>query len=410
MKIVLAYSGGLDTSVALKWLADTYKAQVIAFCADIGQKEDLKAVAEKARRTGASKVFVEDLREYFLTEYAFRSLAAGAKYEGDYLLAAPLSRPLIAERAIKVALAEDADAVAHGATGKGNDQVRFYSSFVALAPELKVLAPVIDWEMKSRDDEIQYAIKHNIPISQKEGPDYSIDTNIWGSSIECGPLDDVAQAPPEEVYQLTQPPSKTGLSPEEVSIGFKAGRPVSLNGHELPPVALVTRLNELASRHGVGRIDIIENRVVGIKTRGIYECPAGTVLHLAHRELEKLVLDRDTFHLKTTLGDRYATLIYDGLWFSPLRYALDQFVDYTQRRVTGTITVQLANGQVIVRTRRSPFALYSNSLSTYGAGDTFNHSAGRGFAYVKGLPLSLWFQQEESEKDVVEQGEWKKAI
>jgi argininosuccinate synthase len=396
MKIVLAYSGGLDTSVALRWLADTHKAEVIAFCADIGQKEDLRAIEEKARRTGASKVFVEDLREYFLTEYVFRALAAGARYEGEYLLAAPLSRPLIAERVIRIALAENAGAVAHGATGKGNDQVRFYSSFVALAPDLKVMAPVIDWEMKSRDDEIRYAVRHGIPVSAESGPDYSIDTNIWGSSIECGPLDDLAEPPPEDVYQVTRSPIAVELPPEDVSVGFRAGRPVSLDGTELTPVSLVTRLNELASNHGIGRIDIIENRVVGIKTRGIYECPAGTVLHLAHRELEKLVLDRDTFHLKSMLADRYATLVYDGLWFSPLRYALDQFVEYTQQRVTGEITVRLFRGQATVRARHSPFALYSDALSTYGAGDVFDHTAGRGFAYVKGLPLRLWFQTQES--------------
>jgi len=398
MKIVLAYSGGLDTSVALKWLADTYKAEVIAFCADIGQKEDLKAIEEKARHTGAFKVLVENLQEYFLTEYVFRALAAGAKYEGEYLLAAPLSRPLIAEQVIKIALAENADAVAHGATGKGNDQVRFYSSFVALAPDLRVIAPVIDWEMKSRDDEIRYALAHGIPVAAASGPDYSIDTNIWGSSIECGPLDDPAQPPPEDVYQVTRSPLVDGLLPEEVTIGFRYGRPVSLDGIQLEPVALVRRLNQLASNHGVGRIDIIENRVVGIKTRGIYECPAGTVLHLAHRELEKLVLDRDTFHTKCVLADRYATLVYDGLWFSPLRYALDEFVDYTQQRVTGEIAIRLYRGQATVRSRRSPFALYSDALSTYGAGDVFDHAAGRGFAYVKGLPLRLWAEKGASVK------------
>jgi argininosuccinate synthase len=398
MKIVLAYSGGLDTSVALKWLAEKYKAQVIAFCADIGQKEDLKTVEEKAWRTGASQVVVEDLQEYFLTEYIFRALTAGARYEGEYLLAAPLSRPLIAERVIKIALSEKADAVAHGATGKGNDQVRFYSSFAALAPDLKVLAPVIDWEMKSRDDEIQYALNHGIPVSTEGGPPYSIDTNIWGSSIECGPLDDPATPPPEDVYQLTKSPVKVNLPPREIAIGFNFGRPVSLDGVELPAVALVKQLNEIAGQYGVGRIDIVENRVVGIKTRGIYESPAGTLLHLAHQELEKLVLDRDTFHLKTALGDRYATLVYDGLWFSPLRYALDAFVDYTQRRVTGVITMRLYNGQAIVRTRQSRFALYSDALSTYGSGDSFDHTAGRGFAYVKGLPLRLWNQVQDHGK------------
>jgi argininosuccinate synthase len=392
MKIVLAYSGGLDTSVALKWLADKYKAEVIAFCADIGQREDLRAVSDKAWRTGAAGVVVEDLRQEFLTEFAFRALAADARYEGEYLLAAPLSRPLIAERAVAIARREGADAVAHGATGKGNDQVRFYTSFVALAPDLKIIAPVMDWEMKTRDEEIQYAVNSGIAVGTSGGPHYSIDTNLWGSSIECGPLDDLAEPPPEDIYQMTASPISSDVSAEEVSIGFRSGRPVAVDGVDLEPVALVTRLNEVAGRHGVGRIDIIENRVVGIKTRGVYECPAGTLLHLAHRELEKLVLDRDTFHLKATLGDRYATLVYDGLWFSPVRYAIDQFVEYTQRRVEGEIVVRLWKGTATVRARRSKNALYSESLSTYGSGDSFDHTAGRGFAYVKGLPLRLWFQ------------------
>lgn len=393
MRIVLAYSGGLDTSVALKWLAETYKAEVIAFCADIGQREDVNAIEEKARRTGAAKVYVEDLKEYFLTEYVFRALSAGARYEREYLLAAPLSRPLIAERVVKIAREEGAEAVAHGATGKGNDQVRFYSSFVALAPELKVIAPVIDWDMKSRGEEIEYAERNGIMVSASSGPGYSIDTNIWGSSIECGPLDDPAAPPLEEVYQFTRSPLDAPESPEEVIIGFRAGRPISLNAVELDPVTLVEKLNETAGRHGIGRIDIIENRVIGIKTRGVYESPAGTVLHLAHRELEKLVLDRDTFHLKSTLGDTYSTLVYDGLWFSPLRFALDQFVAYTQQRVTGTVTLRLYKAQATVRGRLSQYALYSDELSTYGSGDIYDHTAGRGFAYVKGLPLRLWFER-----------------
>ncbi len=392
MRIALAYSGGLDTSVALRWLAETHSAEVIAVCVDIGQKEDLPAIRENAIRTGASHVVIDDLRERFIDEYVFRALAADARYEAQYLLAAPLSRPLIAESVVNVARELKADAVAHGATGKGNDQVRFYASFTALAPELRILAPVIDWDMKSRDDERQYALAHSIPISSSGGPDYSIDTNIWGSSIECGVLDDLTLPPPDDVYQLTQAPTPA-ISPEDVTIGFEHGRPVSLDGVALAPVALVTQLNELAARHGVGRIDIVENRVVGIKTRGVYEFPAGTVLHVAHWELEKVVLDRDTFHQKMALADRYATLVYDGLWFSPLRYALDEFISYTQRRVVGDVTVRLAAGQVTVRERRSPFALYSEQLSTYGTGDTFDHSAGRGFAYVKSVPLRLWHEQ-----------------
>jgi len=386
MKIVLAYSGGLDTSVALKWLQDRYSAEVIAFCANIGQFEDMGQIEEKAWKTGASKVYVEDLRHEFILEYAFRALRAHAAYEGKYLLAAPLGRPLIAKRMVEIALAEGADAVAHGATGKGNDQVRFYSSIVALAANLPVIAPVIEWEMRSRADEIAYARQHGIAIPLSDDKLYSIDTNIWGTSIECGPLDDLSLAPAAEVYQITTPPAKAPETSEDVTIGFDEGVPTSLNGRICDPLELVETLNELAGRHGIGRIDILENRLVGIKTRGVYESPAGTVLHMAHRELENLVLDRDTLHFKEMISQKYSELVYYGLWFSRLRRSLDAFIDGDQKRVTGEVSLRLYKGTATVLSRESCLGMYNPSLSTYDAHNTFEQSAGRGFCYIWSMP------------------------
>jgi argininosuccinate synthase len=388
MKIVLAYSGGLDTSVALHWLKEKYDAEIIAFCADIGQLEPLDVVRERALRTGASKVYLEPLTDRYLSDFALPALQAHARYEGKYLVAAPLSRPLIAQRMVEIAHAEGADAVAHGATGKGNDQVRFFTSVTALDSRLKVLAPVIDWELSTRESELAYAREHGIEVSvSKENP-YSIDTNIWGTSIECGELDDIAKPPPAHAWQLTADPVTAPDEPEQVSIGFESGVPVSLNGEKLGLADLVARLTTIAARHGVGRVDILESRIVGFKTRGLYEAPAATVLMAAHEELESLVLDRETLHHKQGLALRYAELAYYGYWFSDLRRALDGFNAALQPQVTGEITVRLHKGSATVLTRHSPNSRYSGSLATYEAGDTFDHKAGAGFAYVWSLPLT----------------------
>lgn len=387
MKIVLAYSGGLDTAVALHWLRDRYDAEVIAFCAAIGQLEPLDDVRSRAERTGAAKVFVEPLTDRYLRDFALPALRAHARYEGKYLLAAPLSRPLIAARMVELAREFGADAVAHGATGKGNDQVRFYTSVVALDPGLRVLAPVIDWELRSREDEIEYAERHGIDVPVAKATPYSIDTNIWGTSIECGELDDITQPPPAHAWQLTADPREAPQRPELVTIGFEEGTPVSVDGQRMDLIELVRRLNALGAQHGVGRVDILESRVVGFKTRGLYESPAATVLMSAHAELEALVLDRETLHHKQAIAARYAELVYYGYWFSDLRRAFDGFVDSLQHAVSGEVTLELYKGNVGIVSRVSPNSRYDSGLATYAADDTFNHKAGAGFAYVWSLPL-----------------------
>jgi len=387
MKIVLAYSGGLDTSVALHWLRERYDAEVIAFCADIGQLESLDDVRDRARRTGASDVFVEPLTDHYLTDFALPALQAHARYENNYLLAAPLSRPLIAQRMVELAHEVGADAVAHGATGKGNDQVRFYTSVAALDRKLTVLAPVIDWELCSREEEIEYAERHGIDVPVAKATPYSIDTNIWGTSIECGQLDDITLPPPADAWQLTAAPRDAPAEPERVTIGFEAGVPVSLGGRRLGLVDLVRELTLLGARHGIGRVDIVESRIVGFKTRGIYEAPAATILMAAHGEMEALVLDRETLHHKQSIALRYAELVYYGLWFSDLRRAFDGFVAQLQGSVNGEVTVELYKAGCTVVSRRSPSSRYDNDLATYEVGDTFDHRAGAGFAYVWSLPI-----------------------
>jgi argininosuccinate synthase len=388
MKILLAYSGGLDTSVALHWLQERYDAEVVAFCADIGQSENLDDLRARALRAGASELHIEPLAERFLQDFALPALRAGARYEDKYLLAAPLSRPLIAQRMVDLAAEIGADAVAHGATGKGNDQVRFYAGVVAQSAKISVLAPVIDWELRSREEEVAYAERHGIEIpTSTQGP-FSIDTNIWGTSIECGPLDDITQPPPADAWQLTTDPQQAPDEPERVTIGFDQGIPVSLDSQPASFHTLVTRLNSLGARHGIGRTDIIENRIVGFKTRGIYEAPAAEILMTAHSELEALVLDRETLHYKRSIGSRYAELVYYGYWFSGLRQAFDAFVSALQGRVTGEISLDLYKGSCTLAARSSPCSGYDPSLATYDAQDTFDHEAGRGFAYVWSLPLA----------------------
>jgi argininosuccinate synthase len=388
-KVVLAYSGGLDTSVIIKWMGEKYGYDVVAFIADLGQEEDLEAVRKKALKTGAVKAVVRDCRREFAEQFVLPALQAGAVYEGKYLLATALGRPLIAKHLVDIALAEGAEAVAHGSTGKGNDQVRFDVSTQALAPQLQIIAPVREWEFTSRDEEIEYAAEHGIPVPVTKKKPYSLDKNLWGISIECGVLEDPWVAPPEDIYTLTTLPRKAPAKGEEITVGFERGVPVSLNGKKKDLVALIVELNRLGGRHGVGVTDLVENRLVGIKSREIYEAPGATILHAAHREIENLVLDREALHFKQTLVTKYSEMVYNGWWFSPLREALDAFVAVLQRNVTGEVRLALYKGSCRPLARRSPFSLYDKDLATYEAGDTFDHKAGAAFTKLWGLPLKI---------------------
>ncbi|MFI7116257.1 argininosuccinate synthase [Amycolatopsis sp. NPDC049868] len=386
MKIVLAYSGGLDTSLALAWLQRTYDAEVVAFCANIGQVEDLGDVEARAKANGATSVHVEDLRRPFLEEFAFRALRADAVFETRYHMAASLSRPLIAKRLVEIATEEGAQAVAHGATGKGNDQIRFYSGIVSLNPELKVIAPVMEWDLITRAKQIAFAEEHDLSVPSFKTSPYSRDTNIWGTSVECGPLDDISLAPPEEVYTITRSAESAPDEPRLVRIGFETGTPVTIDGVRYDAVSLVERLNELAGTHGIGRIDIMENRLVGIKVRGVYEAPAAAVLYEAHRELENLVLERDLFQYKALLSKKYAELVYDAKWFSALRVSLDSFFDDVRERVTGEVTVKLYKGSATVVSRQSENSLYHLDFASYESEAAFDHTAGTGFSYIWSMP------------------------
>lgn len=388
-KVVLAYSGGLDTSVILKWIKETYDCEVITVTADIGQGEDLSGVEAKALATGASKAYVLDLKEEFLTQYAFPVLRSGAVYERKYLLGTSFARPLIAKYQVEIAKREGADAVAHGCTGKGNDQVRFELTYKALAPELTVIAPWREWDLSGREALLEYAASRGIPVSQSKENIYSRDQNLWHLSHEGGELEDPWQAPNERVYQITTSPQAAPDRPEEIVVGFEQGYPVSLNGERLPPVSLMERLNELGGRHGIGRIDLVENRLVGMKSRGVYEQPGATILSVAHKELEHLTLDRETMHFKDMLALKYAELVYYGLWYTPLREALDAFVDVTQRTVTGEVRLTLYKGNCIPTGRRSPYSLYSTELATFGADAIYDQRDAEGFINLFGLPLKV---------------------
>jgi argininosuccinate synthase len=386
-KVVLAYSGGLDTSIIVPWIKENYGgAEVVAYCGDVGQGDDLEAVRKKALQTGASKCVVEDLREEFIRDYAFKALSAGAVYEDNYLLGTALARPLLAYRQVQCALREGADALSHGATGKGNDQVRFEVTYAAFAPHLPIIAPWREWTIRSREDALAYAAKHNVPVDQSPRDLFSRDGNLWHLSHEGGNLEDTWNAPLPEMFRLTVDPEKAPDTPQVVTIAFEAGTPVSVDGERLSPVALVEKLNEVAGAHGVGRLDLVENRLVGIKSRGVYETPGGTVLHIAHRELERLVLDRDTLHFKQSVSVRYAQLIYDGLWFSSLREALAGFVDETEKEVTGEVRVKLYKGRAEAISRRSPRSLYRQDLATFGEGMAYDHQDAAGFIRLFGLP------------------------
>lgn len=386
-RVVVAYSGGLDTSVMVKWLMEKYGADVITATGNLGQTKELIGVEEKARATGAVKAYIEDLTAEFVRDFIFPALKAGALYEKVYPMATSLGRPLLAKMLADVARKEGATLVAHGCTGKGNDQVRFEVSIAALAPELKVLAPLREWEFKSREEEIAYAKKHRIPVSATLSSPYSIDENIWGTSIECGILEDPMAEPPADAYQRTVAPELAPDGHEYVVIEFAEGVPVALNGSAMDAVALIHRLNSIAGSHGVGRLDLVENRLVGIKSREVYEAPAATVLHFAHTELERLTLDKSVFHMKNQLAMEYANLVYNGLWYSPLRTALDAFVDETQKHVTGTVKVKLYKGTVAIAGRSSVFSLYNAKLATYTEEDTFDHKASEGFIKIYGLPM-----------------------
>ncbi len=397
-KVVLAYSGGLDTSVAIRWIKERYGAEVIALSIDLGEEKDYEGIRQKALKVGAVKAFVVDAKEEFLRGFVFPALAANALYEGAYPLATALGRPLIAQHATRVALEEGADAAAHGCTGKGNDQVRFEVTFAALAPQLKVIAPAREWSM-TREQEIEYAQQHDIPVPVDVRNPYSVDVNLWGRSIECGVLEDPNVTPPEEVFKWTASTTAAPDQPEEVTIGFERGVPVSLDGQRLPPVELVTRLNALAGRHGVGRIDMVENRLVGIKSREVYEAPAATALLAAHRDLERLTLDRDTAHYKAALELKYAELVYYGLWHSPLRRHLDAFFGSTQERVTGSVRLRFYKGTCLVVGRESPESLYDFRLATYDAADRFDHAASVGFIKIWGLPTEVAAARERRDKE-----------
>jgi argininosuccinate synthase len=386
--VVLAYSGGLDTSVAIPWLRER-DFEVVAATVDVGQPGDFQQIREKAVRSGARKAYVIDARREFAQEYILRALKANALYEGQYPLSTALARPLIGKHLVEVARKEGADFVAHGCTGKGNDQVRFDLCTTALAPDLQVIAPARVWGM-TRDQEIEYARERGIPVPVSKASPYSTDENLWGRSVEAGVLEDPLLEPPEEAFAWTKSPLEAPEDPAYANIRFEEGVPVGLGGRRMDLLAIIESLNAVAGTHGVGRIDHIESRVVGIKSREVYECPAATVLIRAHQALEAMVLPRDVLDFKRTVEARYANLIYDGLWFTPLRESLDAFVESTQARVTGEVSVKLFKGSANVVGRTSPFSLYNVALATYGAGDKFRQDMAEGFIYVWGLPARTW--------------------
>jgi argininosuccinate synthase len=388
-KVVLAYSGGLDTSIIVPWLKENYGCEVITFTADLGQGDELEGLEEKALASGASKAYIEDLRGEFITEYIFPTMMAGAIYERKYLLGTSFARPLTAKRQVEIAEMEGADAVSHGCTGKGNDQVRFELTYKALDPRLKVIAPWREWDIRSREDALKYAAEHNVPVAATEKSIYSRDRNIWHLSHEGGLLEDPWNEPEEGMYVLTVAPEEAPDEPQHIEIDFKEGVPKRIDGVAYGPVELVTKLNEIGGRHGVGRCDLVENRLVGMKSRGVYETPGGTILYIAHRELESVCLDRETLHYKELIAQRYAELVYYGQWFTPLREALDAFVAKTQETVTGTVRLKLYKGNCIVVSRKSPYSLYREDYASFGQMDVYNQQDAEGFINLFGLPLKV---------------------
>ena len=400
-RILLAYSGGLDTSIALHWLKRQHGAQIFAFCANLGQYENLETIEARALSNGATEIFFADLREEFIADFAFPALRAGGLYEGKYHMAAALSRPAISRKMIEIAKRIGADAVAHGATGKGNDQVRFYTSIASLNPELQVLAPVIEWDLTTRSRQLEYARRHNLALPPLKTTSFSRDSNLWGSSAECGPLDDITSPACENAYTLTKDAFTKTISPIDIAIRFETGTPVAVNDSYLRPHELVTNLNELGGERGIGRIDILENRLIGLKTRGIYESPAAEILHVAARELENLVLERSHLHFRTQLAQKYAELIYEGHWFSGLRTSLDAFFSSFGHLMTGTITLRLHTGRLTIVSRSSPFSLYNTELSSYESDTGFNQELAQAFSYIwstQGRIRALSAQQREHER------------
>lgn len=388
-KVVLAYSGGLDTSVILKWLEVEKGYDVIAVCIDVGQNDSYSDVWKKALNTGAKKAYIIDVKEEFVKDYLYKGIKSGALYENDYLLGTAYARPLIAKKLVEIAKHEGAEAIAHGATGKGNDQVRFEAGIKALAPELKIIAPWRTWDLKSREDCIDYATKHGIPVPVTKKDIYSRDENLWHISHEGGNLEDPWNAHTEDVYKWCVSPEKGPDFPEEITLDFENGVPTKINGVEFAPVELIFELNKIGGKHGVGIIDIVENRLVGMKSRGVYETPGGTIIHQAHKSLEKLVLDRQTMAYKSLVGQKYSELVYDGLWFSPLKEALDSFIEATQKNVTGQVKVKLYKGSCTAIASKSDYSLYSEEYVTFGEDEVYNQYDAEGFINLFTLPLKI---------------------
>jgi len=401
-KIILAYSGGLDTSIILTWLIEEYDCEVVAVCCDAGQGEDFNAIEKKALSTGASKAYTVDMREEFITDYIYPTLKASAVYENDYLLGTSMARPLMAKKLVEIAEKEEAFTIAHGCTGKGNDQVRFETAIKALNPAIKIIAPWRTWDMESREDLIDYANTHNIPIAQTTEKIYSRDENIWHISHEGGNLEDPWNEHKDDIHVLSKTPEAAPNKPTYVTITFVKGIPVAVNNEELDPIELLTKLNELGSENGIGTIDIIENRLVGMKSRGVYETPGGTILFKSHNSLEKLILDRDTMSYKNTVAQKFSELCYDGLWFTPLRHAISAFVDTTQEQVTGDVKVKLYKGSAVPVASKSIYSLYNEEFATFSADEVYNQYDAEGFINLFSLPLKIRAIQKQSLEGVPE--------
>jgi len=387
-KVCLAYSGGLDTSVAIKWMEDNYGCDVAAITIDVGQPDNLEDAMRRAKKIGATSSCIIDAKKEFVEEYIFPSLKANALYEGKYPLSTAIARPLIAKKLVEAALSTGATAVAHGCTAKGNDQVRFEVTFMSLAPQLKIYAPTREWGM-NRSEEVEYAEKYHLPCPVTKKSIYSIDESVWGRACECGPLDDPWTEPPEDAYKWTKSPMEAPDKATYVEIEFVEGEPVALDGKKMDGLSLIMKLNEIAGKNGVGRIDMVENRLVGIKSREVYECPAAVVLIAAHADLETLVMTKDLLHFKRKMEQEYADLLYNGLWFSPLKESMDAFIEHTQAHVTGKVRVKLLKGSAVVVGRKSPYSLFDEGLVTYQSGDVFDHTSAKGFIYVWGLPSKV---------------------
>ncbi len=388
-KVVLAYSGGLDTSCIVPWLVENYGCEVVCFCANLGQEEELSGLEAKALASGASKLYIEDLREEFITDYIYPTMMAGAIYEREYLLGTSFARPLIAKRMVEIAELEGADAVAHGATGKGNDQVRFELTVMALNPRLKIIAPWREWHIRSREDALKYAAEHHVPVTATIKSIYSRDRNLWHLSHEGGILEDPWQEPEDEMYQLSVSPEKAPDVAEYVEVHFEAGIPKRVNGVAMGPIDLLATLNTIGARHGVGRIDLVENRLVGMKSHGVYETPGGTLLYRAHEALEQICLDKQSLQYKQMIALKYAELVYNGQWFTPLREAMDAFVAVTQQHVTGDVRLKLYKGSITLVGRKSPYSLYREDYATFGEEDVYNQKDAEGFIKLFGLPMKV---------------------